>query len=197
MQVQTAHVLLLMFCAAEESFKQWMETPFTDEGATYATDGAAMIRLPFEMEKYKEIKAEVKIGNVVHSTRNVDVYPPVERFLAALKKCDLYDEYEPKRCPECEEGADFCKYCDNGWIDIPTGRKYYNLDKQVIKIGEGIFSPVMINKLLLAAFEQGVEHITQVYAPAATASHIFQIGEAEVYLMPVMAGEHLEEPIVL
>lgn len=197
MQVQTAHILLLMFCAAEDSFHSWMEAPFVHEGDTYATDGGAMIRMAFEMQKYKENKPPIDISKVVHANRNVDVYIPVEKLIAALKKCDLSDEYVSTACPECDAQSDYCDHCEMGWIDVPTGRKYYTLDTQVIKIGDGIFSPVMINKLLLAAFEQGVEHITQVYAPAAVASHIFIIGEAEVYLMPVMNGEHLEEPIVL
>jgi hypothetical protein len=188
--------------------RKWMTKPSLSGDKTIATDAHILVAFP----KFGEFaEAPAMVGAVYPKPHNVNKEIPlshIESLLAEYPMVDCFDEKESTcdACYGCGE-VDFefdhgrrtyttsaeCPVCEGEGIacvvsKTPNGKKEIDGDR-LFKIGVCTFKPSFILALVSIAKKLSVDTITIIHQEAPHKPCVFAIGEAEVFMMPVLNGD--------
>lgn len=184
-----------------------LRQPNTTDDFVWATDRHALIKVPQSLldKQYPSHEKAPKVGPVLAATHIL----PEPVTIKAKQLMDILGEIPKEKdvkwvtCPECKgEGGEECFCCGHytecencdgeGEIkmDDTTLPLVYPFEGYGIRIGEAVFSPLIVGALETALVELDASEF-QLVGGAPNRQHLFRIGEVEVILMPKME----EEPV--
>lgn len=184
--------------ADKENSREWATKPFQVEDKTCATDFHVMIAVP-KFGSYEDMTTKTK--GIYPLSHNCEHAISVQELKDAMAKFPKYSELEETECEACEGNGEVyykfryeghthdlegdCPICNgNGYIKgDPTGNKIFKIG-YYFKIGNSLFTPMVVEKLLFAAETLKQETIVIVYQAQANRASLFAISDAEILLMP-------------
>lgn len=195
---------LLQMFVGDADCADWIQEPFKLSNKVAASDRISLIALPgngFEFpdrtEKCKAIyplECNCNIPVSVQSLRGmVDEVPMVDCFDETKEKCSACNgecevEYEFSHGGIDYEVSSECPVCDGegGEVSIsavPNGKKKLN-EEVMLTIEGALFNIIQVNRLADTAEKLGLDDISLVHKRASTNAYLFQLGEADLLMMP-------------
>lgn len=189
----------------QSDYREWMKTPFNSGGKTFSTDGDVMVVVPLQddyedqTEKIKNVYPVEKNMDmpisVLELRTKLDLFPKVDCFDEVISECDACHgsgnvEFEFEHSYKTYYLDGDCPICDgDGKLEkaseTPSGKKEFDYTKY-FQIGNSAFNLNKIEDLLFVASETGIETIKLVKQTKKSASSLFEIGEVELLVMPVL-----------
>jgi len=172
--------------------------PFDVGNFTYATDGHSMVRVEkqyvtnkYEAENHPDVEKFFKIKkNEAYELKiqAEELALALSQMIFAYKKlqCEKCDGEGSITCPHCGNEED-CKNCGGSG---EAGPFPFNVkvgaSENEIQIGERIFKPHLVDRLLIAALASGEKEITLINNKNDTNGAYFQVGVYSVLIMPIL-----------
>jgi hypothetical protein len=186
----------------DESFgREILQKPYNSKGKTMATNAQSMVILP-QIEGYENSD---RVGRVYHDDRNLRIEIPLADLKEAYSKCpveNVYGEIQSK-CNACEGNGmvqfvfdfDHGKYYEDCGCPVceGSGTKMVPSDKVIgqkpkagffIEIGNSFYAPQRIEEMIKVAELIEAPHVFLTYQKYENHAAIFEIGEAEMLVMP-------------